>query len=273
VTRVPGAAIIVAMMMAISSCATLAPPKADGPRPSEQRHEATILDGVRVELHVARPQSEGAPLVIFASGDGGWFGAAIGMFETIAAAGYPVAGLSSRALLRAIRQPGHPLSASRLRESYQEIIDAAKRAANLPDTTGVILAGWSRGASISVIAGAEPPPMPLAGIVAIGLSADENLNIDLDSDEDIEPGAIAPGGIDTYVLSRAILGRVAVIQSSGDGYLPADRARMLFGAESPSRRFFEVPASNHRFSGGAATFRLSLTEALNWVATHEGPPQ
>ncbi|MEO8679417.1 MAG: hypothetical protein ABI665_10245 [Vicinamibacterales bacterium] len=272
-TRRLGAAITLAMTLALSSCATLAPPKADGPRPVTQRREAMILDGVRVELHVARPGSEGAPLVIFASGDGGWFGAAIGMFDTIAAAGYPVAGLSSRALLRAIRQPGHPLSASRLRESYQEIITASKRAADLPDSTGVILAGWSRGASISVIAGAEPPAMPLAGIVAIGLSADENLNIDLDSDEDTEPGTGGPGGIDTYVLSRAIPSRVAVIQSSGDGYLPADRARILFGGESPSRRFFEVPASNHRFSGGAVTFRLSLTEALNWIAIHEGPPQ
>jgi pimeloyl-ACP methyl ester carboxylesterase len=260
--------------MTLTACSTLAPPKTAG-APLEQQRVATILDGARVELHVLRPltPSPRQPLVIFASGDGGWFGAAVGMFETIAAAGYPVAGVSSKGLLRALRQPGRPLLASRLREAYGEIIEAARDAANSPATGDVILAGWSRGASISVMVGAEHPNKPVAGIVAIGLAADENLNVDLESDEEGEPGSNVLNGVDTYGLSRFVPGRVAVIQSSGDGYLSAERARALFGDDSKGRRFFEIPASNHRFSGGAVAFRRALQDALDWVSSNRETAQ
>ena len=261
---------------AMTACSTLAPPKTGDAAPLERQTVATILDGARVELHVSRPLAITAtrlPLVIFASGDGGWFGAAVGMFETIAEAGYPVAGVSSKGLLRGLRRPGHLLLASRLREAYGEIIDVARRATDSPDTSDIILAGWSRGASISVIVAAEHPRERVAGIVAIGLAADENLNVDLESDEEGEPGASVLNGIETYELSREIPGRVAVIQSSGDGYLPAERARNLFGVDSTGRRFFEVPASNHRFSGGAVAFRRALQDALDWVSPTRGTVQ
>jgi pimeloyl-ACP methyl ester carboxylesterase len=270
--RVAHIALILTTTVTVTACSTLAPPKTTDAAPLDQRRAATILDGARVELHVSQPltmTSPRQPLVIFASGDGGWFGAAVGMFETIAAAGYPVAGVSSKGLLRGLRQPGHLLSASRLREAYGEIIEAARGATNSPDTGNVILAGWSRGASISVIVGAEHPKEPVAGIVAIGLAADENLNVDLESDEEGEPGSSVLNGTDTYELSRAIPGRVAVIQSSGDGYVSAARARNLFGVDSAGRRFFEVPASNHRFSGGAVAFRRALQDALDWVSSNK----
>jgi pimeloyl-ACP methyl ester carboxylesterase len=181
-----------------------------------------------------------------------------------------VAGVSSKGLLRSLRQPGHPLSASRLREAYGEIIEAARGATDSPETGDVILAGWSRGASISVIVAAEHPKEPVAGIVAIGLAADENLNVDLESDEEGEPGSSVLNGIDTYELSRVIPGRVAVIQSSGDGYLSAARARTIFGIDSAGRHFYEVPASNHRFSGGAVPFRHALQDALDWISSSRG---
>lgn len=267
--------LILTATLLMSACSSLAPPRSKDAAPLAQQKVTTLLDGARVELHVLRPiatTAPRAPLVIFASGDGGWFGAAVGMFDTIAAAGYPVAGVSSKALLRGLRRPGRQLSASRLREAYGEIIETARRATDSPDAA-VILAGWSRGASMSVIVGAEHPKEKLAGIVAIGLAADENLNVDLESDDEGEPGSTTLNGIDTYGLSRFIPGRVAVIQSSGDGYLSAERARNLFGDDSSRRRFFEVTASNHRFSGGAAAFRRALQDALDWVSSRKGTLQ
>jgi hypothetical protein len=56
-----------------------------------------------------------------------------------------------------------------------------------------------------------------------------------------------------------------VIQSTGDAYLRASRARELFGADTDDRRLYEVPARNHRFSGGAAAFAAALRSALGWV--------
>ncbi len=229
------------------------------------------INGASLDIHLARrvPQPAPVPLVVFASGDGGWFGAAIGMFDTIASAGYPVAGVSSRALLRALRTPSHQISNARLLDAYGEIIGTAERAFSLPAHGKVILAGWSRGASIAVILGAERQKTPATGVVAIGLAAEEDLNVDLDSDDEGEPVTGVVRGTDTYAMSRAILGRVAVIQSTGDGYVAADRARALFGADTRGRHFYEVPATNHRFSGGATTFRQALRDALTWISTEE----
>ena len=45
-------------------------------------------------------------LVLYASGDGGWFGAAVDMFTAIAANGFYAVGLSSRSLLHHKRSGG-----------------------------------------------------------------------------------------------------------------------------------------------------------------------
>ena len=270
----PGFAVTLAVgaATALAACSSLAPPRKTVAGTIEQRAERLAIAGGTLEIHLARrtPDTVGGPLVVFASGDVGWFGAATGMFDTIAAAGYPVVGLSSKALLRGLRTAGQPLSTARVIATYGDIIGAGQRAFNLPANHDVILAGWSRGASISVIVAAEQPRVPWAGVVAIGLAANENLNVDLDSDEDNEPGSTSHGEIDTYALMRAMAGRVAVIQASGDSYLRASRARELFGADSAGRRFYAVDASNHRFSGGAAGFRTALNDALNWIKQGSG---
>ena len=258
--------------LAAASCAGLSPPRLDANQFLQQRSLPLTIAGGTVEIHLANrvPPRANAPLVVFASGDGGWFGAAVGMFETVAHAGYPVVGLSSRGLLRHLRTPGHPLTATHVLAAYAEIITAARQALNLPPGRAVVLAGWSRGASISVIVGAERAVPAITGIVAIGLAADENLNVDLASDDDAEvTSASTLHGLDIYALSRSIPGHVAVIQSSGDGYLPAARARTLFGANTGTRHFYEVPATNHRFTGGETSFRQNLLEALDWTSVTE----
>jgi len=255
-----------------AGCASLGPPRG-GVAGIIHQHVAGVAIGARtVDLHVAQrfPVVAGSPLVIFASGDGGWFGSAIGMFETIAAAGYPVAGVSSRSLLRTLRAEGRPISASHIVEAYRLIIRTSCAALHLAPDTPVIVAGWSRGAALSVVVGAENRSYEIAGVVAIGLAADDDLNVDLDSDEDSgHPGGPPSGPIDTYALIRQVLQKVAVIQASGDAYLDAARSRALFGADSLDRRFFDIPASNHRFSGGGTAFRSALGQALDWISFDE----
>ena len=58
----------------------------------------------------------------------------------------------------------------------------------------------------------------------------------------------------------------AVIQATHDNYLPASRARALFGADTPTRHFYSVDANNHRFSGGRAAFDAALSDALRFAA-------
>ena len=267
---------------AVLCCAaTMAP--ACAPRPElpggERIHEftsQTSIRGAELTLHLA-PASPAAtrPLVVYGSGDGGWFGAAVGMFDVIAAEGYPAAGFSTRALLK-IEQAGHaPLSGEQVAASYHAILDAARRDLGLPADTPAVLTGWSRGASLAVVAASEPGvDRAVAGIVAIGLPREDQLDTEPGDDDDPPPAseAIAARGRSAArerlmypLLARIAPRRSAVVQASGDRYLPAAEARVLFGADSDVQRFFEVPASNHRFGGGKPALRQALIDALAWA--------
>ena len=231
------------------------------------------LHGSSLELHVARPVSDSpsASFVLYASGDGGWFGAAVDMFRTIAASGHPTVGFSSRAFLK-LERPAHAaLNETQLAADFTAILSEGRRALGLPPETPVIMTGWSRGAALATIAASEPAlSRHTRGVVAIGLGPDEDLAVTGNGDQDDEgpvTGApIAKTPFNLYDrLRQTHPWRCAVIQSSGDDYLPADRARLLFGVDTPDRRLFTVPARNHRFSGGQREFGDALRSAIAWV--------
>jgi hypothetical protein len=235
------------------------------------------LHGAPLELHLARPAQPlpDGPLVLYASGDGGWFGAAIDIFRTVAARGLPAVGFSARAFLR-IERPRHAaLDARQLAIDYAAIMAYSRRELGLEPQAPAILTGWSRGAAFASIVGSEATgPDRILGIIAIGLAADENLRVD----EDDDSGSAASRGQTTGDVLRPYDRlrqtepmRCAVIQATGDGYLRASDARELFGPDTVERHFYEVQARNHRFSGGRTEFVEALTSALSWVA-HAPPP-
>jgi hypothetical protein len=237
-----------------------------------------MLHGQPLDLHLAVPDQPApdAPLVLYASGDGGWFGAAVDMFKQIARAGYPVAGFSSRAFLKIQRPHGGLVNAAQLAADYNTIVGHARAALRLSETNRVVLTGWSRGAAFSVLAASEPSVRgQLAGIIAIGLATGENLMTvsdddatDDDATDDGQPGETSgPSRFDNYA-TIAQLGPLscAVIQASHDNYLPAADARRLFGPDTDRRRFYAIDAKNHRFSGGKTAFDAALLDALHWIA-------
>jgi hypothetical protein len=271
---------VVLLVTASVSCAPR-PSLPGGPAAVRESTTHLTVHGSRLTLHLADPgPSPGAPrpLVVYGSGDGGWFGAAVGMFRTMAAAGYPVVGVSSRALLK-IEQAGHaPLSGRQIAESYRAILDAGRQALALPADAPAVLTGWSRGASLAVLAAAEPDTdRAVTGIVAIGLPRDEHLDLEPGDDGDPEPPSDAPvsaapqnHGAAHELLMYPLLEhvaprRTAIVQASGDRYLPAAEARRLFGSDSTVKRFFEVRAGNHRFGGGKDALRRALLDALAWA--------
>lgn len=253
------------------------------------------LHGKPLTMHLASSSAAAAkkPLVLYASGDGGWFGAAVDMFHSIARAGYPTVGLSSRSFMRLERPRDAPLNEARLAADYGAILDEARTDLNLQPDTPVILAGWSRGAAFAVIAatkmttvtsggstgpidstepiGAVESNKLIEGVVAIGLDEGEDFKLDADDDDD-DPGQSDSSGqhkwpFETYPLLRSLDPlRVTVIQATHDGYLPAARARELFGPDTVSRRLVPIEARNHRFSGAREPFRSALVDALSWVA-------
>jgi hypothetical protein len=237
------------------------------------------LRGSALELHLAVPPTPRAPdvLVLYASGDGGWFGAAVDMFRAIGDAGFYAVGVSSRSLLhREVAGRAAP-GVGDLAVDYQSLLDQATAALNLPADRRVVLTGWSRGASLAVLVGGpHHAPRGLAGIVAIGLSQEENLSIRDDTDEDPlvdRTAAPSPRTTDTFDLYdrlRAVAPhRCVVIQATGDRYLSAAQARALFGADTDTRRLVEVTASNHRFSGAGPVFVERLAEALQWIVADD----
>jgi hypothetical protein len=236
------------------------------------------VHGRLLNLHLIRPVQpvDEDVVVLYASGDGGWFGAAVDMFKSIGAYGYPAVGFSSRAFMSTESHESIP-SVRHLADDYREILTRARSALGLPASAPAVLTGWSRGAAFAVLVGGQPASQEdLLGVIAIGLPATENLSLSDDTDEDPPEGS-SPAPLDrkrrvfrTYSwIDRIAPSRCTVIQASGDGYLPAAEAGRLFGPESPTKRFFAVTATNHRFSGGKDAFRLSLRDALDWVVAGE----
>ena len=238
-------------------------------------------------LHLAAPQtplSASTPLVLYASGDGGWFGAAVRMFHTIASSGFPTVGFSTKAFMQIEHRWSSTLSVADVAEGYQQIIDAARAQLRLPPDAPAVLTGWSRGASLGVLVASSREVDPqVIGLVAIGLDANEQLDIEGDDDDDegtdIDVPLVRDDGhharsIAMYpLLSMIAPRRSVVIQASGDGYLPAARARELFGPDSTMRRLVTVDARNHRFDGGEPRFAAALVEALGGVSSSEAEPR
>jgi hypothetical protein len=251
-----------------------APPAIDRTAPRTVRRSVPItLHGRTLDLHLEAPQGTPASdvLVLYASGDGGWFGAAVDMFRHIASSGYYAVGFSSKQFMKIDRPKHLTLNPEQVAAEYTQIVDAARNALQLPSTTPVLLTGWSRGAALSVLAAsARSAPPYAAGVVAIGLAEGEDLKIDGPADESDE-AVVASGErrwpYDPYAILNRLSVPCAVIQASKDPYLSAARARMLFGDDTAERRFFAVDARNHRFTGGKDAFNRALGEALAWEAT------
>ena len=210
--------------------------------------------------------------MLYASGDGGWFGAAVDMFRQIAGAGYFAVGFSSRAFLKIERPRGTLVTAAQLTAEYEQILVQARHALGLDATTRAVLTGWSRGAAFAVLVGSEPAAQEhILGVIAIGLSEGEDLGMNGAQDE-ADDGPASPGGrrwpFDTYArIARLDPLPCAVIQATHDEYLPAASARQRFGPDTPLRRFYAVAARNHRFSGGKAAFDAAFLEAIQWVVS------
>jgi fermentation-respiration switch protein FrsA (DUF1100 family) len=268
--------VVAGLAMAASGCA-MNPRPLGHPTAAVVESSATVmLHGKPLALHLSVPQGPpaGDTLVLYASGDGGWFGTAVDMFHLVGRAGYYTVGFSSKAFLHLDRPKGKAINPERLAEEYGAILARTREAMHLAPRTPVILTGWSRGASFAVLAGAEAgAPANLSGVIGIGLSEGENLEIDDPAggtDDDAQASVRQPQPLQPY-RHIARLGDVpcAVIQASRDGYLPASRARELFGPDTAARRFYAITADNHRFTGGREAFARALLDAIHWMNTRD----
>jgi hypothetical protein len=275
--RLVSTAAVALALFVLSGCSILSRPRTEASLTAREFSTTVLLHGKALELHVAAPRTPAADhvIVLYASGDGGWFGAAIDMFRRIGSAGYFAVGFSSRAFLKIERPRGALVSAAQLAAEYGQILAQARGALRLDVTDRAVLTGWSRGAAFSVLVGAEPAPQdPILGVIAIGLAEGEDLRIN-DADDENDDGPTSPETrrwpFDTYAwIARLGPLPCAVIQATHDNYLQAPRARQLFGPDTPVRRFYAIDARNHRFSGGQAAFDAAFIEAIRWIVSQPG---
>ena len=179
-------AALVALELTTTGCALNPRPVEPAILPTSERSSVVILHGKALDLHLSAPQ--GGPtadaLVLYASGDGGWFGAAVDMFHRIGGAGYYTVGFSAKAFLKIDRRPDTPMNPEQLAAEYVQILDTARRELRLQPGTDVVLTGWSRGAAFAVLAAsAQGAPRGIRGVLAIGLSEGEDLEINGPADE------------------------------------------------------------------------------------------
>lgn len=264
--------VVVLLPLLVVSCARATPPDTQPKIPINESLTTATLHGKTLELHLAQPaHAPGTPLVLYASGDGGWFGAAVDMWRQIARDGYATVGFSARAFLKIERPRGSVMNPAQIAREYESLIEQTRRLLGVAADTPVILTGWSRGAAFAVLVGSEPPlAKDVLGVVAIGLAEDEDLLINGAEDETDDgpvPGTARARPFDNYARIAELQQPCAVIQATHDNYFPADSARRRFGSDTPHRRFYAIEATNHRFSHGTARFYEALRDSLHWIAS------
>jgi hypothetical protein len=227
-----------------------------------------------VHVNYVKPVTPRSPamLVLFATGDAGWMGASGEIFEHMAERGYYIAAYDSREVVARTKTTDKLVEIPDAAAAVDAIIVQARRALGLPETTPVIVTGYSRGANLVVFAaGVKSLQHHIGGAVAIALTRETDfLQAPPPADRPPSVQVDDKGRIQTYpAIERAGSIPFAVIQSKGDSYVPAAESRRLFGPDTPTRRLYEVEARNHGFGGGRAELIRDLDDALQWIEATE----
>jgi dienelactone hydrolase len=221
-------------------------------------------------LHLVRAAGGAGrhPLLLYATGDGGWRSADRGLFQHLARWGYPVAGFSARHYLEHL--DFEATTRAHVAEDYGRLIAFAKHELELSGDTPTVLVGFSRGSGLAVVAAGQPELQPfLGGVLAVALTDEEEYVREHGTRAGRDPRDVSArelAALRPYEqLARLDRLPVAVIQSTQDSYLPAAQARQLFGPDAERRRFHAIRAGSHTFAGARDTLYEQARVALEWI--------
>jgi len=222
-----------------------------------------------LQLRFSKPKTAADILVIYATGDGGWRGLDEQIFDWISTSDYPVVGFSSKNYLKNLEYVRDTTTPRRLVRDFQTVIRFAEQQLGMPESTRIILVGLSRGAGLDIVAAGQGGLKPnLAGVVAIALTKEEEHVVPYPRrtrSQSNQPKREMLK-IQTYeYLPRITPVPVVVIQSTHDGYLPADRARALFGPDTEIKKLIPINAKSHSFRGGCLDLHTQIDNALTWM--------
>jgi fermentation-respiration switch protein FrsA (DUF1100 family) len=232
------------------------------PSAAEQR-ERIALRGHVQSLHIYGARA-GAPVVL-SSGDGGWIHLAPHAAEVLAAHGWFVVGVDSRAYLESFTAADASLRAEDVPLDFKTLSEFASRGSG----RRAVLAGVSEGAGLSVLAAArEPSKAVAAGVVALGLPDITELAWRWrDALIYVTHGVPKEPAFSTAAFVAGVSPLpLAAIHSSHDEFVPAAEIERVMSAAQQPKRLWIVNASDHRFSDNLAGFDQRLIEAMTWVS-------
>ena len=254
-TRV--AALVSVATLALSACAPILSRRVDGTsETSVQLHNHFLT------LHLTKASTVPARtgLLVYATGDGGWWGKDRELYTRLSSLGYPVVGFSAREYVRHL--DADALLPREVAADYAAIIRLSESYLGLPESTRTVLVGKSRGAGLAVAAaGSGALRQTLAGVLVLGLTGEEEYVHRL---RRARPRQLVM--LQTYsYLPRLGDTPVAVIQSTRDQYVPAAEARRLFGADTPVRTLIPIDAEDHNFGGALELVYGTMERSLEWI--------
>lgn len=213
-----------------------------------------VLNNHQLRLHFSQGAHDMTrPLLVYATGDGGWHRKDLAVFHHLVAFGHPTVGFDAHDYVTHLGA-GESTTPARLASDYERIISAAKETLQLPPGYPVVLVGVSRGAGLSVVAAGQPDLRPsIAGVLAVALTKEE---------EYVKGPRMAE--VYDYLPGLAAM-PIAVVQSTRDHYLPASAARILFGLDNPYRWLQPIEARNHSFGGARPQLYDAMKRSLTWI--------
>ncbi|HEY2774171.1 MAG TPA: AcvB/VirJ family lysyl-phosphatidylglycerol hydrolase [Candidatus Binatia bacterium] len=246
------------LLLSVAGCASMRP---DAPPNFKQEF---VIHGSRLTLHLTPGTRGDGPLIVYATGDGGFRDHDKRIFLRLAKWGYPIAGIGAPQYVDGLAEGEVAPSPADIADDFATIVSKAETVLGLPRTTPVVFVGVSRGAGLAVAAGyASHLHGHLLGILAVALTHEEENAVapPLDAAADAPPEPL-----DVYAaLSSLGATRVAVIQSTHDEYVPADQARELFGPDTESRRLRAIEAANHSFDGATSELDREMKRSFQWI--------
>jgi type IV secretory pathway VirJ component len=209
----------------------------------------------------------GVPVIV-SSGDGGWIHLGPRVAELLAGKGCFVVGFDVKAYLESFTSNTSTLRPANEPLDYEVLAAFAARESDRRP----ILIGISEGAGLSLLAATDGDTRhAIAGVVALGLPDVSELGwrwrdslIYLTHGIPDEPTF---GTAD--IINRVSPAPIAVIQSTGDEFVPVSEVQKIVAAAHEPKRLWIVKASNHRFSDNMPDFERCLLQAIAWIAGNQ----
>jgi hypothetical protein len=212
-------------------------------------------------------------LIVFASGDAGYYGVSGEIIEHLAEQRYYLVTYDARQLIAREKKSGTPAKIEQVAALCDTVLEDARRSQGLDDSIPAIVTGYSRGATFVVLyAAIEGLREHLTGGIAIALTRRADY-LERPTPKDPLSSVLVDekGRLLTYAaIPSAGPLPFALIQASKDSYIGADEAHQLFGPDTPNRRFYRIEGS-HTFKGARDVLMTDLDQALAWILGSRTP--